>query len=61
MTLPDGQEAHWEVVERVLFIYGKLNPGQGYVQVKGPHRFFSKFTVDQYDVKLWPIKIDIKL
>ncbi|XP_069120994.1 TBC1 domain family member 13-like [Argopecten irradians] len=32
MTLPDGQEAHWEVVERILFIYGKLNPGQGYVQ-----------------------------
>ena len=33
MTLPDGQEAHWEVVERILFIYSKLNPGQGYVQV----------------------------
>lgn len=31
--LPDGQEAHWEVVERILFIYAKLNPGQGYVQV----------------------------
>nr|XP_019921188.2 TBC1 domain family member 13-like [Crassostrea gigas]XP_034300137.1 TBC1 domain family member 13-like [Crassostrea gigas] len=30
--LPDGQEAHWEVVERILFIYAKLNPGQGYVQ-----------------------------
>ncbi|XP_071820466.1 TBC1 domain family member 13-like [Apostichopus japonicus] len=28
----DGQEAHWEVVERILFIYAKLNPGQGYVQ-----------------------------
>jgi len=27
-----GQEAHWEVVERILFIYAKLNPGQGYVQ-----------------------------
>lgn len=33
MLLPDGQEAHWEVVERILFIYAKLNPGQGYVQV----------------------------
>ncbi|XP_006818481.1 TBC1 domain family member 13-like, partial [Saccoglossus kowalevskii] len=31
-TLPEGQEAHWEVVERILFIYAKLNPGQGYVQ-----------------------------
>ncbi|XP_035225794.1 TBC1 domain family member 13-like [Stegodyphus dumicola] len=27
-----GQEAHWEVVERILFIYAKLNPGQSYVQ-----------------------------
>jgi len=25
-------EAHWEVVERILFIYAKLNPGQSYVQ-----------------------------
>ncbi|XP_052092221.1 TBC1 domain family member 13-like [Mytilus californianus] len=32
MVLPDGHEAHWEVVERILFIYSKLNPGQGYVQ-----------------------------
>lgn len=30
--LPLGQEAHWEVVERVLFLYAKLNPGQSYVQ-----------------------------
>ncbi|XP_054723078.1 TBC1 domain family member 13-like [Uloborus diversus] len=30
--LSPGQEAHWEVVERVLFLYAKLNPGQGYVQ-----------------------------
>jgi hypothetical protein len=31
--LPDaGQEAHWEVVERILFIFAKLNPGQSYVQ-----------------------------
>ncbi|XP_054770261.1 TBC1 domain family member 13-like [Lytechinus pictus] len=31
-TLEEGQEAHWEVLERILFIYAKLNPGQGYVQ-----------------------------
>ncbi|KAL3284460.1 hypothetical protein HHI36_018621 [Cryptolaemus montrouzieri] len=27
-----GKEAHWEVVERILFLYAKLNPGQSYVQ-----------------------------
>ena len=32
MALPGGQEAHWEVVERILFLYAKLNPGQSYVQ-----------------------------
>ena len=31
--LDEGREAHWEVVERILFLYAKLNPGQGYVQV----------------------------
>ena len=31
-VLPEGQEAHWEVLERILFIYAKLNPGQSYVQ-----------------------------
>ncbi|KAG9471567.1 hypothetical protein GDO78_014256 [Eleutherodactylus coqui] len=30
--LPSGSEAHWEVVERILFIYAKLNPGIAYVQ-----------------------------
>jgi len=30
--LSDSEEAHWEVVERILFIYAKLNPGQSYVQ-----------------------------
>ena len=30
--LPDGHEAHWEVVERILFIFSKLNAGQSYVQ-----------------------------
>ena len=28
----ENSEAHWEVVERILFIYAKLNPGQSYVQ-----------------------------
>ncbi|KAJ8300951.1 hypothetical protein KUTeg_022470 [Tegillarca granosa] len=32
MVLKDGQEAHWEVVERILFIYAKLNPGQEYAE-----------------------------
>ncbi|XP_026461661.1 TBC1 domain family member 13 [Ctenocephalides felis] len=31
-AMAEGQEAHWEVVQRILFIYAKLNPGQGYVQ-----------------------------
>ncbi|KAL5012953.1 hypothetical protein ScPMuIL_011504 [Solemya velum] len=31
-VLPDGQEAHWEVLERILFLFSKLNPGLGYVQ-----------------------------
>ena len=31
-ALVEGKEAHWEVVERILFIYTKLNPGIGYVQ-----------------------------
>ena len=30
--LAQGQEAHWEVVQRILFLYAKLNPGQSYVQ-----------------------------
>merc|ERR1712241_919485 len=30
--LAEGQEAHWEVVQRILFLYAKLNPGQSYVQ-----------------------------
>ena len=32
VIMEEGQEAHWEVVERILFIYAKLNPGTGYVQ-----------------------------
>lgn len=31
-AMEEGQEAHWEIVQRILFIYAKLNPGQGYVQ-----------------------------
>ncbi|XP_030385661.1 TBC1 domain family member 13 [Scaptodrosophila lebanonensis] len=31
-AMEEGQEAHWEVVQRILFLYAKLNPGQGYVQ-----------------------------
>lgn len=34
VVLSEGEEAHWEVTERILFIYGKLNPGQSYVQVR---------------------------
>lgn len=30
--LSDGQEAHWEIVQRILFIFAKLNPGNSYVQ-----------------------------
>lgn len=30
--MPEGSEAHWEVVERMLFIFAMLNPGQSYVQ-----------------------------
>ncbi|CAO3612338.1 unnamed protein product [Cunninghamella blakesleeana] len=28
----DVQDYHWEVIERILFMYAKLNPGIGYVQ-----------------------------
>lgn len=28
----DEEEFHWQIVARILFIYAKLNPGQGYVQ-----------------------------
>lgn len=31
-THADGAEYHWQVVERILFIYSKLNPGVKYVQ-----------------------------
>ncbi|XP_052790788.1 TBC1 domain family member 13-like isoform X2 [Mya arenaria] len=47
VPLPEGQEAHWEVCERILFVYGKLNTGLGYIQgmneILGPiyHAFAS--------------------
>lgn len=31
-TLKEGEEAHWEVVERILFMHTKMNRGIGYVQ-----------------------------
>lgn len=30
--LEAGKEAHWQVVERILFLYAKLNPGVKYIQ-----------------------------
>ena len=33
-ALQQGEEAHWEVCERLLFIYSKLNKGLRYVQVR---------------------------
>lgn len=46
--LHEGREAHWEVVERMLFLYAKLNPGQGYVQgmneIIGP--IYHTFAID---------------
>jgi hypothetical protein len=31
-ALSEGQEAHWEVCERMLFVYSKINKGIKYVQ-----------------------------
>ena len=48
-VLANGCEAHWEVLERVLFIYSKLNSGQSYVQgmneIIGP--IYYTFATDQ--------------
>ncbi|XP_059059771.1 TBC1 domain family member 13 [Achroia grisella] len=48
VPLNEGCEAHWEVVERMLFLYAKLNPGQGYVQgmneIIGP--IYHTFAID---------------
>ncbi|GFO09533.1 TBC1 domain family member 13-like [Plakobranchus ocellatus] len=49
--LPDGKEAHWEVVERILFLYAKLNPGLNYVQgmneILGPIYYTLASDTDQ--------------
>ena len=59
-ALEDGQEAHWEVLERILFIYAKLNPGQGYVQgmneIIGP--LYHAFAADK-DLS-WRGKLNLK-
>jgi hypothetical protein len=45
------EEYHWQIVARILFIYAKLNPGQGYVQgmneIIGP--IYYVFTNDSKD------------
>ena len=50
-NLSETEEAHWEVVERMLFIYAKLNPGQSYVQgmneIIGP--IYYTFSTDKND------------
>lgn len=50
VPLNEGCEAHWEVVERMLFLYAKLNPGQGYVQgmneIIGP--IYHTFALDAH-------------
>lgn len=49
--MDEGQEAHWEVVQRILFLYAKLNPGQGYVQgmneIVGPIYYVMASDPDQ--------------
>ncbi|KAL4609567.1 TBC1 domain family member 13-like [Arapaima gigas] len=49
-VLPQGSEAHWEVVERILFVYAKLNSGIAYVQgmneIVGP--IYYTFATDPY-------------
>ena len=57
-VLPRGCEAHWEVVERILFIYAKLNPGIAYVQgmneIVGPIYYtFATDPNDQWKGELW--------
>ena len=40
-ALQHGQEAHWEVCERLLFVYSKINKGLRYVQVRETHAHAS--------------------
>jgi len=38
--LPEpGKEAHWQVVERILFLFAKMHPAVKYIQVSGYCRF----------------------
>jgi len=48
VILSDGQEANWEVVERILFIYAKLNPGHSYVQVSGQTKSRPQLHLGQF-------------
>lgn len=61
--LNEGCEAHWEVVERMLFLYAKLNPGQGYVQgmneIIGPiYHTFASDSDKEFRSKYTSILID---
>jgi len=55
VVLADGQEANWEVVERILFIYAKLNPGHSYVQVS--QSFISIRTVHSVNVFIFSLHV----
>jgi TBC1 domain family member 13 len=50
-VLSNGCEAHWEVLERILFVFSKLNAGQSYVQgmneIIGP--IYYTFATDTND------------
>ena len=39
--LDEGKEAHWEVVERILFLYAKLNPGTINTYLNAIYRLLS--------------------
>lgn len=60
LNLQEGQEAHWEVVERILFVYAKLNPGQGYVQgmneIIGP--IYYTFSLDNDEMNYGQAEAD---
>ncbi|KAI9490507.1 rab-GTPase-TBC domain-containing protein [Zychaea mexicana] len=47
------QDYHWEAIERILFIYAKLNPGVGYVQgmneILAP--IYYVFAKDDFDLE----------
>lgn len=46
--LCEGAEYHWQVVERILFVYSKLNPGVKYVQVTKFLAVFVHLTTKRY-------------